>query len=177
VVFDNNNVVMISVPSFKSSKLLCGNGRTGWCLTREDRYFKQYVTEARGKQFFIFDFNKSEMHELAHVGFTVRKPQGITNAHSTTNRSLTGDGISVDGTRWDIHKVLNKLNIDHELIMRIEENKYYKWSIESALALIANMPKDLTLAYNKDNRLVVEALSPRGVERLIEHTMMETLMI
>jgi hypothetical protein len=38
---------------------MCGNGRTGWCLTREERYFNQYVKEQRdATQYFVFDFSK-----------------------------------------------------------------------------------------------------------------------
>ena len=36
VVLDNANFLIIRVPSFKSSALLCGNGRTQWCITQQE---------------------------------------------------------------------------------------------------------------------------------------------
>ena len=112
VVFDADNVIVLNVPSFKSSRSLCGKGRTSWCLTREERYFKQYVTDCRdAKQYFLFDFNKREDHQLAHIGFTVRKNDGIVNAHSTRNDNMIGDGIMVDNERINVQSALRKVNV------------------------------------------------------------------
>lgn len=172
VVYDNNNVVVLDVPSFKSSQILCGNGRTGWCLTRESKYFSNYVKDYKdAHQYFLFNFSLPEDHELAHIGFTVRKSNGITNAHSTGNASMLGDGVKVNGKYVNIHQALAKLNIGKSVFMPLDPIKTFKWTMESALELISKNGCDLALGYNENGRLIINALTPRGVKLLIEHTM------
>ena len=75
---------------------MCGGGLTGWCLTREESYFKRYVSD-EAKQYFLFDFSKKEDDILSHVGFTVNNNSGvITNAHATNNESIIDCGIVVN---------------------------------------------------------------------------------
>jgi len=58
VVLDNGSFVIVHIGSFKSSKLLCGNGRTSWCITQQDSYWRQYVTDHSNRdQYFLFDFS------------------------------------------------------------------------------------------------------------------------
>lgn len=172
VVYDNNNVVVLDVPSFKSSQILCGNGRTGWCLTRDSKYFSNYVKDYKdAHQYFLFNFNYPEDHELAHIGFTVRKSNGITNAHSTGNASMLGDGVKVNGRYVNIHKALSDLSIGKSVFMPLDKIKSFKWTVESALEMINKNGSDLALGYNENGRLIINALTPRGVKLLIEHTM------
>lgn len=172
VVYDVNNVVVMQVPSFASSKTLCGNGRTGWCLTREERYFNQYVKEPRdAKQFFLFDFNKREDDELAHIGFTVRKSGGIVNAHSTKNSNMLGDGISYKGGRVNIYKALSMAGVKNSTFMSLDKLKNFKWAEESLLEFVAANDNDIAISTHANHRIIVNTLSRRGLELLIKHTL------
>lgn len=174
VVFDENNVVVIQVPSFKSSKLLCGNGRTGWCLTREERYFNQYVKEPKDAyQYFLFDFNKPENHELAHIGFTVRLGSGISNAHSTKNSSLCGDGISIGGKRVNIHTALADAKVPNSVFIHLKPLKYYKWDVEAFLKYMEQNKHDFAISVAENNRFIVRALTNNGLAKLIDHTLID----
>lgn len=171
VVFDKDNVMVLNIPSFKSSRALCGKGRTSWCLTREERYFKQYVLDHHdAKQYFLFDFNKREDHELAHIGFTVRRSDGIVNAHSTCNNNMLGDGIMVDGRRVNVQSALKMCNIPLSTYMDIKKPSY-GWSVETVLKMIESKKEDFALCCHKNNMLVVNVLSNNGANMLLKHTL------
>lgn len=171
VVFDKDNVMVLNIPSFKSSRALCGKGRTSWCLTREERYFNQYVLEPRdAKQYFLFDFNKREDHELAHVGFTVRRGEGIVNAHSTSNNNMCGDGIIIDGKRINVQGALKLCNIPLSTYMDIKKPSF-GWSAESILAMIEKKKEDFAICCHKNNILIVNILTNNGATLLFKHTM------
>ena len=170
VVFDKDNVMVLNIPSFKSSRALCGKGRTGWCLTREERYFKQYVLDPSGaKQYFLFDFNKREDHEFAHIGFTVRKGEGIVNAHSTSNQNLCGDGIIVGGKRTNIQGALKDCSIPLSTYMDIKKPSF-SWSMENVLTMLSSKTSDFAISYRKDNILIVNILTNNGASILLKHS-------
>ena len=174
VVFDKDNVVVISVPSFNSSKLLCGNGRTGWCLTREDSYFRQYVTSYHdAKQYFLFDFNKREDNDLAHIGFTVRRSAGITNAHSTMNRNMLGTGITVDGQHINIKNALSRVGVTEDVYISFEPLNNYKWNYGSIIEFI-NQNNGAQVAYADGNRIICKISSGNALSKLIGHTFIST---
>lgn len=173
VVYNEGNIVIITVPSFKSSKLMCGNGRTGWCLTREERYFNQYVKDVReATQYFFFDFSKPENHELAHIGFTVRVSQGITNAHSTKNSNLIGE-ITVDGKRVNIHKALSDAKVPSSVYIHLKKLKNYKWDIEDFLKYVNNNKRDLAISVESNNRIIIRTLTNDGLNKLIDHSLVD----
>ena len=171
VVYDGGEVVVINVPSFTSSKLLCGNGRTGWCLTREERYFNQYVKEPRdAKQYFLFDFSLREDDELAHIGFTVRKGAGIVNAHSTKNYSLIGEGISYNNKRINITKALMNRNVPCKIFLPLKELTQFKWNAEDFIKFVGNNPQDYAISVFENNRVVVNVLNNGGLQKVVGHT-------
>lgn len=173
IVFDNNNVIVLNVPSFKSSQSLCGKGRTCWCLTREERYFNQYVhDQCNAKQYFLFDFNKREDHELAHIGFTVVNENGITNAHSTSNNNMMREGITVDGERVNIQKALKKCNIPMSIYFDMPKPSY-DWTMESVLKLIDKNNESIALSYSKNNIVIVNTLNIVGLNLLLRHTIIK----
>jgi hypothetical protein len=89
VVVDNGPYVIVHVPSFKSSKLLCGNGRTSWCITQQDSYWRQYVTDHSNRdQYFMFDFNRKESDAFAHIGFTMENGRGFYCAQTCNNSDM-----------------------------------------------------------------------------------------
>ena len=172
VTFDNNNIVVISVPSFSSSKKMCGNGRTGWCITREDRYFRQYVIEpGNAHQYMLFNFNLPENHELAHIGFTVRDGQGITNAHSCKNQSMTGSGAEVDGKRITITTALTDCGVPKNMYIHLKKLVKYKWGIVEVLKFVSEYPNDFAISVNENNRLIIRPMTDKGFNLIANHTL------
>ena len=176
VVHNEGDIVVVKVPSFKSSKLLCGNGRTGWCLTRQESYFKQYVTEAKRNQFFFFDFSKKENHELAHIGFTVSSKDGITNAHSTKNSNMCGNGISIDGKIININTALEMAKVPSSAYIKLNSLVNYKWDVEMFLKYIESEPNKnkCSISYFQDNRLIISISDIYFLKNLIAHTFIDS---
>lgn len=172
VTFNEGNYVILDVPSFKSSKALCGAGRTSWCLTRQESYFKSYVKETGvpTHQYFYFNFGLKENDELAHVGFTVQEGRGITNAHSTKNQALVGIGIQYKGRTVNINDVLNDSNIPLSLYMKLKELTTYKWDYNEFMTYIKNHPSQMSLCFDDKTRVIVRAMTNEGVRVLAGHT-------
>lgn len=168
VVFDKDNVVMLQVPSFDSSKALCGSGRTSWCLTRATSYFNDYVSQKNNVQYFIFDFNKCESDELSHIGFTVNDCDGITHAHSTTNKSLMG-GIQYKNEYIDIFGALNNLHISHQIYLKLHELQHFQWN-STSIKNFFNKNLDYMLVYDEGGKLVYRIEDASNIRSVLQHT-------
>lgn len=172
VVFDQGDVVILNVPSFESSKALCGNSRTGWCLTRERSYFNRYVVEPKdAKQYFLFDFSKREDDDLAHIGFTVRQNGGITNAHSTNNTSMLGTGISYKGKNINIYDALKDCKVPNKVFMSLRKLTNFKWDMESFLKFVNRNSETIAICFSENNRIVVHPLTQVALNCLFDHTL------
>lgn len=156
VVYDNSNIVIINVVSFQDSKSLCGSGRTGWCLTREASYFRQYVTDRGSKQYFWFDFSLREDDELAHIGFTIDKTGNITNAHSTSNSNMLGDGIYYSKTRVNITRVLDEHHVPMDTFINLYDLTHFSWDVESFLSYVSKQ-KTFEVVYSKNNIVAIKS--------------------
>lgn len=163
VVYDKGNIVILQVKTFADSRTLCGSGRTGWCLTRDESYFRQYVSSKDNKQYFYFDFGLREDNELAHIGFTTTKSGKITNAHSTSNANMMGDGIRVGNSRCSVHDVLRKNNIPMETFISICEPSNYKWMASSFVSFFdankSSLADKPSIVYAKNGIVVVKTES------------------
>ena len=159
IVFDENNVVMVTVPSFASSEALCGSGRTTWCLSREEHFFKDYVVNKNRTQYFIFDFNKPECDNLSHIGLTVDFNEGITHAHSTQNSSLMGSHI---------YNIIDDLKIPQTIFNKLKELSNYEWTLRSLLKFLGD--ENIKIHYNKDGIVIVKIDNTTNIEKLIGHT-------
>lgn len=172
VVFDQGDVVILRVPSFESSKALCGNSRTGWCLTREKGYFNRYVVDpGDAKQYFLFDFSKREDDDLAHIGFTVRQNGGITNAHSTNNNNMLGSGINYNGSSVNIYDALKYCKVPNKVFMTLKELTNYNWNMESFLKFADRMSETIAICFSENNRIVVHPLNQTALNCLFGHTL------
>jgi hypothetical protein len=173
IVYNQGSVVILQIPDFDSSRKLCGGGRTGWCITRESSYFNSYVlshTNPLHTQYFFFDFSKPESDEFSHIGFTVEDNRGIVNAHSKTNQSMLGDGIKYHGKYVNIHNAFNMYGIKMGTFLNLKRIKGFDWSLESVVEFISKHESDIAIAYNKDGRIILKALSNKGIEMLVAHT-------
>lgn len=172
VVFDQGDIVILNVPSFESSKALCGNSRTGWCLTREKSYFNRYVVEPRdAKQYFLFDFSKREDDDLAHIGFTVRQSGGITNAHSTNNNNMLGSGISYNGRNVNIYDALKNCKVPNKVFMTLNKLTNFNWNMESFLKYVDKNSDIIAVCFGENNRIVVHPLNQSALNGLFDHTL------
>ena len=168
VVYDKDNIVIVRVPDFETSKLLCGGGRTVWCITREGSYFSNYVTKGRS-QYFLFNFGKPETDEIAHVGFTVDPQYGIVNAHSTNNKDMSGGGISYRGKQINISSLLGSYGIDISLFMKLKGTVKFNWNIEGLIEFLARR-SSVKVKYNDKNIVIVEVTSESPFDGLVGHT-------
>lgn len=172
VVFDQGDIVILNVPSFESSKALCGNSRTGWCLTREKGYFNRYVIEPKdAKQYFLFDFSKREDDDLAHIGFTVRQSGGITNAHSTNNNNMLGSGINYNGRNVNIYDALKNCNVPNKVFMTLNKLTNFNWNMESFLKYVDKYSDVIAVCFGENNRIIVRPLNQSALNGLFEHTL------
>jgi hypothetical protein len=132
VIYDKDNIVIVKVTSYDSSKKLCGKGATSWCITKAESYFKQYVGDKPNAiQYFLFNFNLPERDELSHVGFTVDMSSGkITNAHSTMNNNLCCD-FRYKGTSVNINSILMGNKVPSHIYLKLGELKNFKWDVDS----------------------------------------------
>lgn len=169
VVYNMGPIVILDIPSYKDSHAIC-YGRTQWCITRSSDYFRQYVTDHQGnRQFFFFDFSKKENHELAHVGFTVNPTRGITNAHSTGNHSMLGEGISIDGSRWGINRLLTDNHITMSSLMKLKKFNT-PWALENVVALV-NKTNGANIVLQKGTSLIVKVSSQNAMGTLAGFTL------
>ena len=171
VVLDNDCFVIIHVPSFKSSKLLCGNGRTSWCITQQENYFRQYVTDySNHDQYFLFDFSRKESDAFAHIGFTMENGRGFYCAQTCNNQDMR-NGYAQGTERMDIKQALNKAGAKMSIFLRLNPLNEYSWDYENILMFIKKCPNSYAIAYEKDGRLVINILDSTGFRSLCGHTL------
>lgn len=168
ILINEDNLVLLEVPSFNSVQKLCGSGRTSWCLTREEHFFNDYVLGKSAKQYIVFDFNKAESDDLSHIGFTVGE-EGIIHAHSTSNRQLL-DSYKYMDNLITIHDVLENLSIQELIYMDIQKPIYYQWNIESVKEFLRTR-HSLEICSEDNNVLVIRVfLCNNDLSQLVDHT-------
>ena len=170
VVYDKDNIVVATIRSFDSSKKLCGGGRTGWCLTRQESYFNNYTRDNdHAEQFFIFNFNKREDHQLAHIGVSVNPKRGITHAHTTRNDNLMSK-LKIDDMNINIHDTINLLGIPKNIFVHFRQNTEYEWTIDSFLKMIEKSKELMSLSYSGGNRFIINVHNKNGLKKLVGHS-------
>lgn len=170
VVFNEGSCVIVHVPSFDSSHKLCGNGRTGWCISREESYFRNYVTSSSNRdQYFLFDFSRKETDAFAHIGFTVEGGKGIVEAQTCNNYSMI-NGYTQGKERLNIYNVFDKFGIKMNLFMRLPNDLGFKWNIVDMLTAIKKKPEAYAIAYEGNGRLVINILNIKYFRELVNKT-------
>ena len=171
IVFNQGPYVIIRVPNFEMSKKLCGGGRTQWCLTMEKDHWNSYVGRSADRdQYFLFDFTRRETDPFAHIGFTIQKGYGIVEAQSCDNKPMTGD-LSNGRETLNINTALAAVGAKMSTFIHLDKKAEFKWTVESMLEFVKKNPGLYAVAYEKDNRYVMNCLSNDGVKKLAGHTM------
>lgn len=175
IVYNEGPVVIIRVPSFESSNKLCGSGRTQWCITRESHFFSDYVTRYDGKrdQYFLFDFSRKETDCFAHVGFTVECGSGIIIAQTCDNKDMMGDFKQGNET-LSIHKLLAKIGVKTSKFIRLPKEIGFKWDIKSVVEMVKKNTKNYAIAFEGDNKLVLNILNNPALDNLVGHTFIKS---
>lgn len=171
VIINQGSIVILEIPGYRESHILCGNGRTNWCIAYQESSWESYSSKKPTyHQFFMFDFSKEETDQLAHIGFTVDENDGIIYAHSTENDSLI-DGIKYNNEIVTLSMALSMANIKISQIMPRKELKYFKWEYNSIIDFVKkDNSKRFSLAYAKDNKIIIRILSPVGADMLLSGT-------
>ena len=166
VVFDDGkNIVLLRVPSYESAKKLC-YGDTSWCICNSDSTFRSYTSGKGRTQYFYFDFSKRKDDELSHVGFTVDKNIGITNAHSKSDQCMIS-GLSYQGKRTYINDVLTANGIKMCNFMKLKGKLPFEWDKDSLRDFIKANNKQLSLALDKDKIVVISVNAPSFIKNVI----------
>lgn len=173
VVFNDKDIVILNVKDYKDSNTLC-YGRTSWCITSSDSQWKNYVTSKNNRQYFFFDFSKPEKDELAHIGFTISDTKGFHAAHSTSDGNLMNCGINYHGKNVNVQQALSMAGVSLGLFLKLKNNNSYKWSIDAVTEFVKKNSNDMAIAYNKDNRLIVNILTQSGLSKLCSHSFIKT---
>jgi hypothetical protein len=176
IVFNQGPYVIVHVPTFESSKKLCGGGRTQWCITMEPSHWRDYVCcdGNNNSQYFLFDFTRKETDCFAHIGFTIKKGSGIIYAQTCDNQEMIDDFTSQSGETLNIHSALAKIGADTNTFIKLPKNKEFEWVTVSLMEYVNKNSNLFSIAYEKDNRVIVNILSYGAVDRLINHTMINT---
>lgn len=169
VIFNDGNIVVLEVKSYKDSNTLC-YGRTKWCITSSDSQWDNYVVSKNRKQYFFFDFAKPEPDELAHIAFTVSKTDGITNAHSNSDACLLNNGITYHGKQVNIQKALKDAGVGLGLFLPLKKNSSFKWNIKDFFKYVDKHNKTVFTAYNKNNRVIVNVMDNSIMASMLSHT-------
>lgn len=161
IILDRDNFVLIEVQDYETIKRVAKT--TNWCISKNKRYWNDYVENKHNtKQYILFDFTKAEDDDMSIVGFTVRKGQGITNAHSFTNNNIMGEGeVSCNLTSFTpisantIYSILQYHNIPLDLFFK-GDTLTFSWNKEEMFKRLYNVVHEdnVTILFNEDNKVV-----------------------
>lgn len=170
IVFNEGACVIVRVPSFESGHKLCGSGRTGWCICREEEYFKRYVTDYKKRsQYFLFDFNRKETDAFAHIGFTTQGGYGVVEAQTCHNFPMMTP-FTQDDEKLSIYDVLKNVGAKLSLFMPLPNDLKEKWNVISIKEMFRDKPESFALSYEKDGRIVVNVMNNSSFYDIIDYT-------
>ncbi len=171
IVFNEGDCVIIHVPSYCSSKKLCGNGRTQWCITKEEHYFNSYVSNhSNRRQYFLFDFSRREIHPFAHIGFTIENGRGVVEAQTCNNSSMLSHPYSTEGESYSINDIFKKFNIDMSIFMKLPKDLGFNWRLSDFVEMVSNNKKAYTIAYADEGHLIIKVTSNNALDKLLSKT-------
>lgn len=161
LILDRDNFVLIKVFDYETIKRVAKT--TNWCISKNKRYWNDYVEHrSNSEQYVLFDFNKKEDDDMSIIGFTVKKNQGITNAHSFTNNNIMGDSENQNNlnsflpiSNNTIYSILKAHNISLDLFST-GNNLRFDWNVKSFFQFLENIVSEdhIILLKNEDNKVV-----------------------
>lgn len=176
IVYDDKNIVLVKVNTYDTVKSLAKT--TNWCISKNKRYWNDYVEHRRdSSQYVMFDFNKPEDHELSIVGFTSANNNGITNAHSFSNKNLM-NGYNGNRKLTSFFTVKEHNNIfsilqDNKIpLQKILNNSKlrYNWDLKSFLSFLPFCidENEYDIHYiNEDENILVFSTKNKNIKYII----------
>lgn len=176
IVFDEGPYLIVEIDSFDSSKNICGNSRTSWCITQTDSQWRNYVASHGGsrRQYFYFDFSKPERDDIAHVGFTIQDGIGVVEAQSTSNSCMKNEGISYKGSRVNINDIFERCGASIGLFMSIKKRPPFSWDKKSFLEYAAANEKVCKVVCEKGDVLIVNFLSSNEAKKVFSYSFIQS---
>jgi len=110
-VYDEGEIVVFPVKEYKDSKSL---GSPSWCIVRNESYFDSY-TSYNQKQYFLYDFNKTEKENDSLIGFTLTE-----NGDFHTQHLRNDDYLNVNKQLQDI---ADKIMFNHKDEFKLSPEK------------------------------------------------------
>lgn len=102
--YRKEGVVIFKVQDFDQSSRL---GSVSWCISRAENYFNTY-TNQNCKQYFMYDFNKSEEDLASMIGFTLHNDGRLRASHLKND-----DDFSFDEEYTELHLETLKNDFKH----------------------------------------------------------------
>ena len=175
IVFDNNNIVILSVKDYDTIKYVTRT--TNWCISKNKRYWDDYTSKdnrVKRNQYVLFDFNQKEDSEYSIVGFTTKDDKDIVHAHSFTNANLMNNSYEFNVLTsfrmrqgGSIVGVLNNLSIPLDKFMRCPSLPY-KWEKESIMDILSRIDENkYTIIKDEDGLLAFTIQSPNDIFNLV----------
>lgn len=128
IVFESKNGLIVNTKTYKGAEKIGGHGHTQWCFSvggkeGKDRW-EVYVSLNKKEQYFIFNFDVPENNSMAHVGFTVDKKNGITDAHDTCNTPILSKTDTEESyIKYDIFDCLEDIGANASMFIDSKINK------------------------------------------------------
>lgn len=164
IIYDKNNIVILEVFDYHAINNI--GKTTNWCITKQKKFWNDYITQYNGKrkQFVIFNFNYKEDSDLSIIGISTTRSGAIEYAHSFVNINLMEDvnyGHKLDNIfniyDYDILSILRLFNINKKIFA---DSKIYPfdWNVKSALSYYNENDLSIyyTVLYEDDNHLVIK---------------------
>lgn len=178
VVYDKNNVVLVSVKSFDTAKFLAR--ATNWCICKNKQYWNNYMArDGQTIQYILFDFNKKEDDDLSIIGFTVNPNKGITHSHSFSNKDLKDKEIQPTTlSSWvlssnNISSILESLGIDEDVYMT-SKTEDITWNKDYYLNILnRRFSEDYYTILDMDNKFVFDTNNIETIFSLFSFTQNE----
>lgn len=131
-----NDVYVFEVKTFEESKAL---GSASWCISRNEHHFETYTSDDK-RQFFIYDFNKSDQSNESMIGITLESSGQFNTKHLKNDDYVNTTDFLKDVQKRLIIKELDKyelsdtmktsLGLDkEELVVESKNKKTIKASI------------------------------------------------
>ena len=166
VIYDKGNLLILSIFDFEAISRLAK--LTNWCISKQKRYWRDYITNKNGNafQYIIMNFDQKEDAELSMIGVTADKFGYITHSHTFTNFSLVEcEYYNVNITNvfniaeMDIRAILHKLEIPNSVFSK-EKLFSFNWEKEAVLKELENYMKytnKVKIIHQDTDKLVIFA--------------------
>ena len=109
IVYDDHGVIVVEFKDFRDCASLCNNGRSEWCIARDEYSFFHYV-DTNVRQYAIFDFNLPEHDDLSLIGATIDVDDG---SELTFSRIPDEKGVPWGVFYWDLWDVKEKWSLTY----------------------------------------------------------------